>query len=289
MDRVRRVAVGDVSLFVRQLGLDSHDSPPLLAVHGGPDWDHSYLLPGLDLVARHRQVIAFDLRGCGRSSSPRDAGRYQPEYLVDDIAHLITALGYDRVDLLGFSTGGQVAQLVVASRPELLRRLILASTTAYADVTQYLDHWQEYNSRCTITVPWPAWAGFERGDGTSPRHRTIEWAIDTAPTAIWNLDRLNEYLELLGDVRFTGNWLTPYLQGRLHPWRPADPGQALRDFTGETLILHGAQDMCFPVQVAERLAEAAPGATLALIENAGHMAHFDQPETWADTIVEFLD
>lgn len=47
------VALGDVTLFVREIGESKAGGPPLLVIHGGPDWDHSYLLSGLERVA-HR-------------------------------------------------------------------------------------------------------------------------------------------------------------------------------------------------------------------------------------------
>jgi pimeloyl-ACP methyl ester carboxylesterase len=117
---------------------------------------------------------------------------------------------------------------------------------------------------------------------------TIRWAVEAAPTAIWNLQRLDEYLTLLGKVCFSGNWLTPFREGRLHPWRPNDPEQVLRDFGGPILILHGAQDMGFPVQVAERLHEAVPATQLRIIDEAGHMAQFDQSQAWATAVIDFL-
>lgn len=113
MDRASDVSIGDITLFVREIGLDAAVGSPLLVIHGGPDWDHTYLMPGLNRVARNRRVIAFDLRGCGRSRHNLGASGYQPEFIVDYIAGLIRASGRDRVDLLGFSTGGQVAQLFV--------------------------------------------------------------------------------------------------------------------------------------------------------------------------------
>lgn len=288
MDRARHVRVGNVALFVREIGPDAADSPPLLVVHGGPDWDHSYLLPGINRVARHRQVVLFDLRGCGRSSRGLGPAGYQPELVVQDIAGLVRALSHGRVDILGFSTGGQAAQLFVGAHPDLVRRLILASTTAYAQVDRYLEGWEEYTRRLDVKAAWPSWAGFERGRANSDVQAAIAWAVGAAPTAIWNLDRLPEYLRLLGEVRFTGEWIGPFREGLLHPWRPADPVQVLHDFGGQVLILHGAQDMGFPVQVAERLHRAVPATRLAVIERAGHMAHFDQPVVWADTVIEFL-
>ena len=288
MDRTSVVSLGGVDLFVREIGPDGFTGPPLLVVHGGPDWDHTYLLPGVTPISRHRHVILFDLRGCGRSTRGLGPDGYQPELVVDDLARLIAALGHDRVDLLGFSTGGQVAQLFVEAHADRVRRLVLASTTAYADVDRYRDGWQEYHRRTAMPVERPSWAELPDGEADDDVRGTIEWAVDAAPTAIWDLDRLDDYLALLGGVSFSGEWLGPFRAGRLHPWRPADPEQVLRDFAGPVLILHGAQDMGFPVQVAERLHRAVPTSRLQVIDRAGHMAHLDQPEAWSSAVLDFL-
>ncbi|PZS32016.1 MAG: proline iminopeptidase [Pseudonocardiales bacterium] len=281
-------SLGCVDLFVRQMGPDPFAAPPLVVIHGGPDWDHTYLLPGLIPVSSYRHVILFDMRGCGQSTRGLGPDGYQPEFVVEDLARLIRTLGHNRVDLLGFSTGGQVAQLFVEAHPDLVGNLILASTTAYTDVGQFLAGWEEYERRLQVVAPWPAWMDFPRGEGLEDIQGTEQWAVDAAPTAIWNLGRIDEYLALLGEVRFSGEWIGPFREGRLHPWRPKDPERVLRDFDGRILILHGAQDMGFPVQVAERLHRAVPATRLSVIDQAGHMAHFDQPSAWAATVLDFL-
>ncbi len=288
MERTRVVSLGGVELFIREMGPDRSKAPALVVVHGGPDWDHTYLLPGLRPVSQQRHVILFDMRGCGRSTRGLGVDGYQPESVVVDLTQLIEFIGHEHVDLLGFSTGGQLAQLFIEARPDLVRRLILASTTAYDDVDRLLAGWPEYERRLQLDVAWPAWTGFSRGLRTEDVHRTVQWAVDGAPTAIWDLGRLDEYLALLGNVRFSGEWIRPFREGRLHSWRPSDPEQVLRDFDGDILILHGAQDMTFPVQVAQRLDQALPTAQLRIIDQAGHMAHFDQPDGWAAAVLAFL-
>jgi pimeloyl-ACP methyl ester carboxylesterase len=288
VDRTSVVSLGGVDQFIREMGPDCFASPPLVVVHGGPDWDHTYLLPGVAPVSQHRHVILFDMRGCGRSTRGLGPDGYQPEFVVEDLAQLIRALGHDVVDLLGFSTGGQVAQLFVEAHPGLVRRLILASTTAYADVDQYLAGWQEYERRLRMKVARPAWAECRPGEDDEDVRRTVQWALDAAPTAIWDLDRLDDYLHLLGGVAFSGEWLGPFREGRLHAWRPTNPEQVLRDFAGPILILHGAQDMGFPVQAAQRLHDAVPSASLRVIDRAGHMAHFERPEAWSSALLDFL-
>lgn len=280
MDESRMANVGVVELFVRTIGPDAAPEPPLVVIHGGPSWDHSYLLPGLRRVAESRRVLLFDLRGCGRSSRDLGPEAYQPEYVVEDLARLLATLGDGAVDVLGFSTGGQVAQLFAEAHPERIRRLVLASTTAYPDIAGYLEGWTEYEQRVEAQ---PGVA-----PGMDDLETTIAWAFNTASTSIWNLDFLDSYNELLRGVRFSGDWLAPYLAGSLHPWRPGDPEAVLRDLGRPVLILHGAQDMGFHVRAAHRLHAAVPDSALHVIEQAGHMAQFEQPAEWARAVLDFL-
>lgn len=280
MDRSRSVQIGDVALFVREMGPDRPPAPPLVVVHGGPSWDHSYLLPGLMPVARRRHVVAFDMRGCGRSTRDLGPDAYQPEYVVDDLARLIGVLGHQQVDLLGFSTGGQVAQLFAEAHPQLIRRLVLASTTAYPDIAPHFAGWAERDRRAADT-PGP-----EVGLGNL--ESTIQWAVDGAPLSVWDLALLDDYLSLLRAIRFSGDWLDPFLAGRLHPWRPADSERVLCELGKPVLILHGAQDMTFPVQLARRLHRGVPNSRLVVIDQAGHMAQFEQSDSWSAAVVEFL-
>ena len=85
------------------------------------DWDPRVL----DGVAAQHHVIAFDNRGVGSTGSrvPNDI-----EQMGADAIAFIRALGYDEVDLFGFSLGGAVAQMVALQAPDLVRRMVLAGT-----------------------------------------------------------------------------------------------------------------------------------------------------------------
>lgn len=189
---------------------------------------------------------------------------------------------------LGFSTGGQIAQLLVDAHPGQVRRLVLASTTAYGDFDKHLRGWPARDRRLAMPTRWPSWATFPQGSPRNDLERTIDWAVSGASISIWDLDRLDEYLELLAQVRFSGDWTGPFRAGRLHPWRPPNPAETLRRFDAPILILHGAQDMAFPVEVAHHLHKVVPETQLVVLGDAGHMAHFDQTHQWADAIVAFL-
>ncbi|WP_165554067.1 alpha/beta fold hydrolase [Kribbella capetownensis] len=264
------VDVGDVTLFVRELG-ERGEKPSLVVMHGGPDVGHGYLVPGLEPLARDHHVVLFDFRGCGRSSRGLPDEDLQPEYVVQDTHRLIDKLGLGQVDLLGFSTGGRAAMQFVDKHPEQVRRLVLASTTAYTDGEQYLVGWEEYERRQRA----------EDAAGGRLRNSTV---------FVWDLDLVPAYLELLeGPGSDTGDWSEERaINGDMHPWCPGDPERILRDFGKPILILHGEQDMGFPVQLARRLHAALPTSDLAVIPNTAHMCHFESPTTWAHHIREFL-
>jgi alpha/beta hydrolase fold len=79
-----------VDLFVTQApGPADH---ALLVIHGGPDWDHSYLREPLDQLAGTHRVIWPDLRGCGRSTTGLADGAYTGDAVVSDLIALLDAL-----------------------------------------------------------------------------------------------------------------------------------------------------------------------------------------------------
>ena len=119
----KTVDVHGTSFAYRELG--QSDGVPVVFLHHFTavldDWDPR-VIDGI--AARHR-VIAFDNRGVGATEGkvPTDIAQ-----MGADAIAFIDALGLDHVDLLGFSLGGAVAQMVALQRPDLIRRLVLAGT-----------------------------------------------------------------------------------------------------------------------------------------------------------------
>jgi len=106
----RDLGIGDVALVLLQHFRGNLDN-----------WDPALV----DALARERRVISFDNVGVGGSSgSPAD----KIEQMAHDALVFMAALELDKVDLLGFSIGSFVAQEVALVRPDLVHRLVLASS-----------------------------------------------------------------------------------------------------------------------------------------------------------------
>lgn len=119
----RTIDVGGVPFAYRELGPDS--GVPVIFLHHLmavlDDWDPRVI----DGIAAQRRVIAFDNCGVGASGG---SVPHTVEAMGRDAIVFIRALGLRKVDLLGFSLGGGIAQMVALQAPDLVRRIILAGT-----------------------------------------------------------------------------------------------------------------------------------------------------------------
>jgi pimeloyl-ACP methyl ester carboxylesterase len=99
---------------------------------------------------------------------------------------------------------------------------------------------------------------------------------------------LPEYLGRLERFDFSGDWARQWLAGRLGDARPADARRRLDETGIPVLLLHGRQDMTFPAALAESAAATMIAGSARILDEAGHMAHVDQPGSWLAAVEEFL-
>lgn len=103
---------------------------PLLLLHGGLG-SIDMFAPILPKLAENRTVIGVDLQGHGRTALGERP--FSLQAIGDDMAAIVKALGYDKVDVMGYSLGGGVAFRMAVQHPETVRRLVLVSTGYAAD------------------------------------------------------------------------------------------------------------------------------------------------------------
>jgi pimeloyl-ACP methyl ester carboxylesterase len=254
----------------------------LLVIHGGPDWDHSYLREPLDRLAGQHRLILPDLRGCGRSTRGLGDGQYTPDAATGDLAVLLDALGVADADVLGFSYGGLLAQRLALATPRRVRRLIIASSSVLPVPPGALEGWAERDRRTAAAKR--AWSD----RALSGPDLTRAAAIAQAPADLWRQDAMPGYLARLQRIRFSAEWLRPWRAGTLPPAHPDDAALRLAAVSIPILLLHGRQDMTFPAALAQQAAALIPSARAVILQDAGHMAHIDQPGQWITAVSGFL-
>lgn len=113
-----RVAVNGVEIYYEIHGQGS----PLVMLHGGVNPSDFFGAP-LAAMAEDHQVIAIHMRGHGRSSDA--AAPWTTEQMADDVDAVLEALGFENVDVMGWSLGGGVALQTAIRHPERVGKLIV--------------------------------------------------------------------------------------------------------------------------------------------------------------------
>jgi pimeloyl-ACP methyl ester carboxylesterase len=263
---VRVQGVPPVDLFVAEAGDSSRF--PLLVIHGGPDWDHTYLLEPLAHLTT-RRILFVDLRGCGRSTRGLGDGAYNPAAATQDLAALLEELRIERADVLGFSYGGLIAQRLAVAAPTRVARLIVASSSV-------------------LPVPSNEDGPVRAGDDPWTPEDTRRLALDSTMRDVWNAARVPSYIERLGEVRFSAEWSRPWLAGTLPSPRLEDVVRQLNALEKPVLLLQGRHDTTFPAELVEPTLARMPMASSVVLEEAGHMTHVDQAEDWLQAVRTFL-
>ncbi|PQE04390.1 alpha beta fold family protein [Rutstroemia sp. NJR-2017a BVV2] len=125
--------VKGIKLAYRTIGKQS-DVPLLYLTHfrGTMDLVDPLLV---DSIAKSRQVILLDYAGCGESEGTIPKAL---EEVASTVVDFLAALRISKVDLLGFSMGGMIAQIIAVEHTQVLRKLILAGTqSSYTEGTTF--------------------------------------------------------------------------------------------------------------------------------------------------------
>lgn len=264
------VNAGGIAFAYRDVG--PRDGVPLILLnHWGAVLDNfdPRIVDGL--ASKHR-VIATDYRGIGASGGT--APVTVDEMALDAIA-LIRALGFKKVDLLGFSLGGFVAQDVTLKAPDLVRKLILTGTgpaggTGIAKVG---------------AVSWPLMI---KGLLTLRDPKTYLFFTSTPNgrrSAQAFLNRLKER-KAERDKSATPSAFLRQLKA-IKAWGNQAP-QDLNRIKVPVLIANGDDDIMVPTVNSTDMARRIAGAQLVIYEDAGHGGIFQYHAEFVPTALSFL-
>lgn len=243
----------------------------LIAGLGYGLWMWHKMIPGL---AREFQVIAFDNRGAGQTDKPD--GPYSVQMLAADTAGLLEALGIRPAAVMGHSMGGFVAQELTLTRPDLVSKLILASTN--------------FGGPNHIPVTQEALAVMmdRSGDPVDVVRRGI--AVAAAPGfAESHPDVVQELIA----YRFTNPVPPAQYQAQMAVGLGLMSAQAcfeprLKNITVPTLILFGEHDKVVPPANADLLAREIPNSTIHILPDAGHIFPIEVPDEAVRVVTGFL-
>jgi len=265
--------------------------PPLVLLHGGPGTTHEYFLPYVLPLAKHRQLVLIDERGCGRSQRLDDHAQYNLPTMASDIEAVRVALDLGKIDLLGHSFGGILAQAVAIHYPAGIRRLILAATGSsaarlnadFALIKNSADEQvrariEALEARGIIGADGAQLAEYRKlaDQAHAPYSYFIRQPAWDSAQSPMGWDVLNQMWGAKSDFHIDGN-----LMG-------FDFTEALRKLTIPALVIYGDHDMVTDATAQESHAALA-GSALIKLERSAHMIMVDQNAAFIDAVTRFLE
>jgi proline iminopeptidase len=268
----------DADLFSREVGLGQ----AIIVLHGGPDFDHTYLLPDMDRLSDSFRLIYYDQRGRGRS-----ADRVQPEdiTLASDVADLEKVRQYFQLKstaLLGHSWGTVLALEYALRYPERVSHLILMNPAPAStdDFKQFRKEWLEkLGGDVDRLKALSATAAYKEGD---PDAVAAYYRIHFRP-ALKQPEHLEQVIASLR-ASFTkeGILKARAIEDRLmsDTWSSPDYDllPKLKSLRIPTLIIHGQHDF-LPVSTAAHIAQAIPNARMVTLKDCEHIDAFFHSKT----------
>jgi pimeloyl-ACP methyl ester carboxylesterase len=267
----KTIDIGGATFAYRQLGPDT-GTPVIFLNHLTGDLDtwEPRVVDGI--AARHR-VITFDNRGVGASqgTTPRSVAA-----MAWDAIAFIRALGYDQVDLLGFSLGGFIAQVIAEEEPQLVRKLILAGTGPAGG--EGIDKM----TRVTLLDALKATLTFKDPKEYLFFTRTANGKAAAKQFANRLKERTNNRDKPISITAFRNQLKA------IHRWGFQEPSD-LSAIRQPVLVANGDQDKMVPSGNSTDLARRLPNAQLRLYPDAGHGGIFQYHAEFVDEALKFLD
>lgn len=277
---------GGVTLDCRACGRVG--APKLMLLHGFPEaafvWDEV-----MERLAGQLRCVAPNLRGYAGSSSPLEVAAYRARHVVGDIVQLIESLGTPLDLLVAHDWGGALAWNLAASRPDLLRRLLIINSPHPATLLRELQN----------------------NPAQQAASRYMNELCEPGAEAALAADDFARLWPFLGQ----GDWLTPALRERYRevwqrgltgplnyyrasPLRPArsaeDPLSALAlpdevtRVAVPTRVLWGELDHALLPGLLDGLAQWVPQLSVRRVPESSHWIVHERPDLVAQEIVAAL-
>ncbi len=276
--RHRFEAAGGLNFHVAEAG----EGEPVVLLHGWPQHWYCWRLV-IPELAKHRRVIAIDLRGFGWTDIAWDG--LDKETMADDVANVLEALGIDRAPIVGHDWGAWIGYLLALKRPELVERLVaLSAPPPFLRPTPRLL-WGARSTRYQAMIASPL------GRRRMSRPGYVARKVRTWAKRKENLPK--EIQRLYGrDLRASTRARAASMLYRTFLLREIGPVFAGRyrkqRLTVPTLVLHGDRDPALPPVFYEGHEKYADDMTIESVHKVGHFLPEECPDLVSERVLGFL-
>jgi len=273
---IKKAKVNDIEIAYYIRG----DGPPLLMIMGFRGtmgiWDPQLL----EILEKHYQLIVFDNRGVGLSTDTDEDHTTIPQ-MSDDTYHLLKTLGYDRVNVLGWSMGSMIAMHLAVTHPEIIDTLTLCSTSpGKDDVRRTTD---AYAKLTTINM--------DRSKLLALLFPTTEDGVKASEEYVKRLTSAVIKRQVPEDLSISSQTIERQKNG-ISIWFDKESNpifDALPSLKVPTLVAGGLDDVLDQVANVQLVARKIPFCWTAYFPGAGHAFLFQDSKALAELVTIFIE
>lgn len=287
---------GEYQLLINEIGHwikiegSLNKTIPLVIIHGGPGGNH-YVFERTagPKLAEERTVIYYEQRGCGRSERPHSDDAYAIESLVEDFYCLVKQLGIKKVDVLGYSFGGELALEMALTYPEIINKIVLsAPSLMFSDSVfqiqiqgfktigdeRFLERMEKVLSQnLPIKEKWEkVWSIAD--SEVVDRFLFEDQNVAKNNRRLWEDSGLNNTGKMM--VALQKNPPSPPLQKRLN------------QIKHHTLILTGIHDRNTGLKISNIIKQELSNSKLEKFKNSAHFPDLEEEKKFVTTTLDFL-
>lgn len=237
------------------------EGQPLLLIHGFTDNSRSWSLVAPYLKDYH--IFAIDLRGHGVSSAPNCC--YTPSDFANDTYLFLEEMKLDKVNVVGHSLGSLTAQMLAATHPDKVKKVVLVSSTV------------------RIGMGPGSWLW----DNIMPLQPPIDPEGKFMINWYWNPNPVDPTF-IKAERHESAKVPLQVWKGVMWGTLPMDLTDVAKVIKAPVMILWGDQDQLFDQPRQDALKAAYPNAKYEVFKGAGHNMFWERPEHAAELIDEFL-
>ena len=240
---------------------------PVILIHGFP-FNKSMWKPQLDFLKSFFRVIAFDIRGFGKTTSGTE--EFTIQLFADDLIKLLDALQIAKAVICGLSMGGYIALNAMNRYPERFHAIVLSDT------------------QCTADSP----------EGKEKRYKTIEHIRTSglnefADAFVKNIFCKESFTSKKDEVDTIKQMVLATSPGSVMRTLAAlaersETCSTLDSITIPALVMCGKEDAVTPAVQSEFLQRNIKNAELKIIDQAGHMSNIEQKDEFNNHLKSFL-
>jgi proline iminopeptidase len=271
--------VNQTELFYTTFG----QGRPMLMMHGGLGFDHTYYRPWLDPLGGRVQLIYYDHRGNGRSHRPASFDGISHDTWTADADALRGYLGHERIVLLGTSYGGFLAQEYALRYGQHLSGLILCCTAPVLDYPKVIRAnaeargTREQVSRVSRIL---------QGEPAATDAALKETATVIMPLYFKHFD--SEQAKAIVENTHFSAAASNHAFARCIPSFNVLP--RLTEITVPTLVIAGRDDWITPPREgAERIHAALPNSEIVIFEDSGHFPFIEEQARFLTIVREWIE